>query len=299
MHCFFSSGIVEVELICFLQACKTIGVYQKHLLAFMAANWQQAKSSKGKIYPHKLFNDSKEEYNSFPGSASDLMSIVPLLEHFVEQAIQPTGLIPEQTKSCLLLCRVCSLLMFAKTLANVPDDLVNQLQMHQIHHMKAFVKAYGESACKPKHHFSLHVGLQIRKFRFVLDAFVHERKHRTLKQAFNTMSYVPPQSLALTLVQRVSFDHLQQKKRIEEMWLLGKSMGAQTTSQMRVPFGIISAGDVLTHNNLAVTVLSCCNHDGFFICVRRWSYVRSSSSARWWVATTETELIPAALVSPA
>ena len=287
-----------MELICFLQACKTIGVYQKHLLVFMEANWQKPKMLP-KVYLRRLFNDSKEEYNSFPGSASDLLAIVPLLEHFVEQTIQPTGLIPEQTASCLLLCRVCSLLMFAKTLTYVPDDLVNQLQMNQIQHMKAFVKAYGESQCKPKHHFALHVGIQIRKFRFVLDAFVHERKHRTLKQVFNTIRYLPPSSLALTLTQRVALDHLQHKKRNEVMYLLGKKMGIQTTSQMRVAFGIISVGDVLMHNNLAVTVLSCCHYDGFFISVQRWSYVRSSSSARWWRATIETELIPAALASQA
>lgn len=299
MHCFFAGGIVEVELICFLQACKTVEIYQKHILAFMAANWQQPKVS-NRVYPHRVFSDSKEEYNSFSGSASDLMSIVPLLEHFVEQIMQPAGLIPDQTASFLLLCRVCSLLMCAKTLAFVPDELVDQLQLHQIQHMKAFVKAYGESACKPKHHYALHVGIQIRKFRFVLDAFVHERKHRTLKQVFNAIKYLPAKSLALTLVQRVALNHFNQQKRIENMELLGKVLGVQTTSQMRVAFGVISIGDVLMYNNVAVTVQFCCKHDGFFICVKRWSFVKSSRSARWWRASTiETEMIPAALVLPA
>jgi len=298
MHCFFSGGIVEVELICFLQACKTVGVYQKHLLAFMTASWQQPKVSL-RVWPRRLFSDSKEEYNCFPGSASELMTIVPLLEHFVEQVMQPAGLIPDQTESCLLLCRVCSLLLRAKTLAFVPNELVDQLQLLQIQHMKAFVKAYGEGPCKPKHHYALHVGIQIRKFRFVLDAFVHERKHRTLKQVFNAIRHLPAKSLALTLVQRVALNHFNQRKHIEKMELLGKVLGVQTTSQMRVVFGVISIGDVLMYNDVAVTVQSCCNHDGFFIYVKRWSFVKSSRSAKWWRATIENEMIPAALVSPA
>ena len=148
------------------------------------------------------------------------------------------------------------------------------------------------SFCFARWHPNQKVPVRVRCIRSRTQAsnteagFQHYPLLTAVKLSFDTHSACCPGSFAA-----------QKKERGDvSAW---KKMGIQTTSQMRVAFGIISVGDVLMHNNLAVTVLSCCHYDGFFISVQRWSYVRSSSSARWWRATIETELIPAALASQA
>ncbi len=48
-------------------------------------------------------------------------------------------------------------------------------------HLGLYEIAYGDSAVRPKHHFALHLGPMLRRFPFLLSTFVHERKHRVVK----------------------------------------------------------------------------------------------------------------------
>ena len=45
--------------------------------------------------------------------------------------------------------------------------------------------AYGTEHLRPKHHYMFHVGRQWREDKFVLDCFVHERKHQAIKACAN------------------------------------------------------------------------------------------------------------------
>jgi hypothetical protein len=49
-------------------------------------------------------------------------------------------------------------------------------------HLDLYTIAYGDTAVRPKHHFALHLGPQLRRFGFLLSTFVHERKHRVVKK---------------------------------------------------------------------------------------------------------------------
>jgi hypothetical protein len=312
MHCFWSGGIVEVELVLFLEACKSMKVYQKHVRLFVNARWRQPKASV-RINHSSLFADTKEEFQGFAGSAGALMDILPLLRHFADEIIKPSGHIPKETESFLLLCNVCSLLQQAKALADVPTWLSDELRQAQIDHMKAFLSVYDESKIKPKHHFALHISAQIKKCRFVLDCFVHERKHRTLKQVFNTIKHSQPSSLAQVLLQRVALHWLQHDKSFSDIKLCKKkkicpasvsplfhSLGCLSSDQISLPFGRATAGDVLSYNKTAVTLVLCCEHETvLLLLVKQWKFLRSSSSAQWWTSTSESMWIPALQVSPA
>ena len=60
-------------------------------------------------------------------------------------------------------------------------------------HLQFFARVYGESCVKPKHHFMLHVAVLVNEWSVLLDCYVHERKHKAIKQAasqiYNTESF--------------------------------------------------------------------------------------------------------------
>ena len=51
-----------------------------------------------------------------------------------------------------------------------------------VKHLDLFIQVYGEDAVKPKHHYSLHLPLQLLIFGALLSTLVLERKHRAFKR---------------------------------------------------------------------------------------------------------------------
>ena len=61
------------------------------------------------------------------------------------------------------------------------DHSCKLLETKQRSHHARFAAAYGEASMKPKHHFSLHIPVQLEKMQASLDTKTCERKHRALK----------------------------------------------------------------------------------------------------------------------
>ena len=61
----------------------------------------------------------------------------------------------------------------------VPRDLALALSRH----LELFTAAYTKNEVKPKHHYAMHLPNQIANDGFLLDCFVHERKHQVAKTA--------------------------------------------------------------------------------------------------------------------
>ena len=174
-------GTLESELVCFLADCNDkLGIHQKHLRQFFAAAWK-FPACKDKARLDLLFEDSGEAFHGWRGTASQLLDALPILRHFVIIVVQVTSQLEGQCKSFLLLCDAVDRIVELKR-SNVCSlgqtvELSNKLSEH----LELFVAMYGEECTKPKHHYSVHMPLQFRRDGFVLDAFVAERKHRTLK----------------------------------------------------------------------------------------------------------------------
>ena len=84
MHCFFSNGIVEVELVLLFKACASLGIQQKHIRQFCQADWKHSSDARN---VSSFFSDSNEAFESFKGNASDLMTVLPLLEYFATKVL--------------------------------------------------------------------------------------------------------------------------------------------------------------------------------------------------------------------
>lgn len=83
--------------------------------------------------------------------------------------------IVRELDSLLALLRVSSCVLAMKFDPGIPGSRLIHAQQD---HLKLFDEAYGNSVCRPKRHFSLHLPEQKEKWGKIIDCFVCERKHR-------------------------------------------------------------------------------------------------------------------------
>ena len=134
--------------------------------------------------PSKVFSDARESASSdsFKGMASELLAVLPLVRQFAELFLTSFAQLAKELESFRALCAVMSKLQELKTFDCVTTEQATGLLELQVIHSTRFRAAYGESVARPKHHYALHLSKQIARDRFLLDTFVHERKHRLIKQ---------------------------------------------------------------------------------------------------------------------
>ena len=112
-------------------------------------------------------------------SASDLLTIVPLLDDYMAEVVQPGGQL-DAHRRCFaklrLILELCALGSEQSALR------VNLLEKTIVEHAEAYVALYPECV-KPKFHHALHLPEHIRFVGKLLSCWVTERKHRVVKAA--------------------------------------------------------------------------------------------------------------------
>jgi hypothetical protein len=117
---------------------------------------------------------------SFKASASEILSVLPVLKYFLMHVLQADRIIPREASSFIAMCRVVTYVQQLKhrfseqTLADLKASVYDALRLH--------VHAHGKEYVRPKHHYMLHMHRQCEEDRFLLDCFVHERKHQVAKE---------------------------------------------------------------------------------------------------------------------
>ena len=157
--------------------------------------------------PTKLFTPEAARNNlksrTFSSSASELLTLLPVLGHFFLVVALPEGFcLPEI--NCFLALVDVVLLVFATDRCKVCPDLLDQMVQR---HLTLFMAAYGEELFLPKHHFTTHLGDQLRMFGWLMRCFVHERHHKLLKKY--SKNRVNTKSFELGLVEDVTIVQLQ------------------------------------------------------------------------------------------
>jgi len=181
MHNFLQSGTASVEIHAFLSQCRSeLGVTFENIAALARADWSWPKAQKN----HKLrdiFTPRREQscQDSFKASASETLLAYPLLRYFAETIVLPTSKLDKECDSFLAMCGLLDVLLSAKKGKINTGALDAKLSRH----LAAHKLAYGDQFLKPKHHFAFHNALQLTRDHFMLDCFVHERKHQVLKHA--------------------------------------------------------------------------------------------------------------------
>ena len=117
------------------------------------------------------------------GDASDVLSAVPLLRHFLETVIVPRlnhGL-GREIDSFKALHSAMMCLDFIKASTDYSPATLDRLQALLVEHNCLFKRAYGLDEIKPKHHYSLHIPGQIARDQKYVDCFAAERKQKEAK----------------------------------------------------------------------------------------------------------------------
>ena len=291
MHCFWAGGIVECELVLLLNRSSDLGIQQRHLRLFLEAGWEHSTNVRN---IKSWFADTGEAFAGFRGNASDLMGVLPALEYFVFRVLAGVAELAKETASFAQLCLAARLLKRSKSYRVVPPELISDIKTALSKHQQLFVEAYSESSCLPKHHCSLHLGEQLERDGFLLDTFVHERKHRLIKQTYNCLRLLPD-DVAKTLVTRVCYSQLFQDNHKEKLGLIGvlapcpESLcsyvagldvaAVMVSERVETLTGVIKCNDIVVCNGVAARVISCFGVPGVYTNLLVKSYVKSSSSS--------------------
>ena len=188
MHTYFQSGVANVETHLLLKQLQSRGITWEALSDFMKANikwpsYQQAKNNS----LHQCFNEARKKGSkkTFKAGASEMMSVVPVLNHFLD-------LLPSDVKAALkyelasyhLMAKCVRCYMDAKRGDDVEQvhEFARKWATTESKHQEAFIKAYGVGRILPKHHFRHHLPEQYRRDAMVLDCFPLERSYHTSKQ---------------------------------------------------------------------------------------------------------------------
>lgn len=298
MHCYYSHGVACVELHLLLQALAThLKIGFAHLAAFCASDWRFGKGKRMKSINH-VFSPARESKDSLKMMASEVITVYPLVRHFVEVAIAQTGKIREQIESFRAMCECLDALQDIKMAQQVSESQCSRLQQAQQKHLTLFVACYGLQECKPKHHYALHIPGQVRRQGMLLDCFVLERKHISVKRhatAVETSIGFERSVLARVFAEQIaemplSFLNRLIGKTVESSDLASAcgSVKAFLADSMSCSCAIFHKDDVLFNDNVAMVILACLQADAkFLLLVRPYSFARFHGAGRLWKAAAE------------
>ena len=151
--------------------------------------WHWPKRLEGRSVTGKQAFGGKRSANSkvaktFNASASEALSIYPVLANFLRRHCLPAfhlagaAIAIQHCEAFFALCLVLDLLMHVHD-DNVTPDLLEQIIAI---HANAFLALLGPIACIPKYHFALHLAGFLKKFGYLPNCLVHERKHKLVKR---------------------------------------------------------------------------------------------------------------------
>lgn len=180
MHCLVSGGIAQNEVSLLLSCLQSHGVTWKHLRTFVSSDWHMCSA----LGSHTMLKDcfavpretAFKKESGFKAMASEMLLVCPVLQYFLHKVVGRNKM-PEQIDSFDQLCHVLRLVGHIKLGCAAAGPLADALRSHAL----AFAKAYPEAEFKPKNHYIHHVPGQVRRDAVLLDCFVGERKHGSLK----------------------------------------------------------------------------------------------------------------------
>ena len=227
------------------------------LESYFKADWQfgKAKSHKSRklhtVYKRSAADDEHDKSYIKP-LASEMLSMYPLLRHFAESVLDKFPELNEAIASFRAACDVLDAIMAAKRsrLRSAVDALVAGIERKVQTHMELHVAAYGFQYIKPKHHRMQHIAAQFRRDKRILDAFVIERIHNTLRRLTQNISSTQRYEASL-LAGALNAQLMRLKNKEYGDTLLGKIAPHPMSADVKVAERLmydpkeISAGDLI------------------------------------------------------
>lgn len=195
VHSALQGGVVTCEVEALLVATRTA---RSELQAFLANEaWQYPGRSRQKAkYLHKVFDPRRvgEDPDKVRATCSELLGLYGMLRCFFEVKYAARPEFTHHLESFSLLCKAIDTILAMKFgFIEIEAASVSELQGVLSQHLRRHVALYGEGHVRPKHHWLLDCPPQFLRDRLVLDAFVVERTHLSIKRVAedtkNTRAY--------------------------------------------------------------------------------------------------------------
>ena len=125
------------------------------------------------------FFDGKKPYKEIKPSASECLTLYPILRSFVLEAIPPIHdeSVKLATRSCVRCCAVLDLLQrIGKDEHVTPQDLERAVRQR----LESYQRAFGDNEWTPKFHFCI-LPMLLQRDGLLVSCWVHECKHRMLE----------------------------------------------------------------------------------------------------------------------
>lgn len=173
LHCYCQGGVFVHEVNAFVWRLWEHGFGIDKLDAYLQAFvWPRSMPSALKIC-RTTSNELRDDLN---GSASEFLSLAPVLAHYIVHVVQQRGILAPESASMMAGINVLQLLQCAFTgnvsAGELKDAIVNHLTLQQA--------AYQFELWQPKSHHVLHLPAMLDKFGVLLSTFVEERKHKII-----------------------------------------------------------------------------------------------------------------------
>lgn len=182
MHAIFVHGVFNTVMYLFLEGIIADGGKNVYDIVYdYLALWRWprriASSNLKDVFGKKrAFNSRRAQ--SIKCTASEGLSLYPVLAYFVQAVLQPSGRCPDMCKAYLLLADVIDML------TAVPRGTVTPARLRR--RVRAFLQgceAAGWRSCMhPKFHWLVHLPRHLEQHGTLMTCWVHERKHRMVKR---------------------------------------------------------------------------------------------------------------------
>jgi hypothetical protein len=172
MHVFESGGITELEIALLVESLAVSQKYSnKQVADYCNAGWIGHKPGHSKAAVHVAIRD-----NSLKGMASDVLTVLPILLHFVCSCLQDWD--NDKVESFKALFSVTAQLQRIKFSGNCSAAETGKLADLIAKHCELFQKGYGSHMVRYKHHMAFHLPDQYLRDGCYMDCFPMERHHR-------------------------------------------------------------------------------------------------------------------------
>ena len=186
MHALVSNGIYDKAVYLLLEKLHLWDMVNEYL-----QKWTLPKHLKGFKTESILIKSRVEKHRKathLSATASEVLTLQPLLTHFIRQVLQPSGSEPDACKTMLAMGHLLDLLQAANFSQCVTGHMI-QDAVHDI--LKHWVQAGWAKSMVKKHHWLLHLGQEYDRHGLSLNSFALERKHKNAKRFGATVYNLP------------------------------------------------------------------------------------------------------------
>lgn len=277
----------------------------------LTAKWDRpfrlksSMSTENSVRVSTLLNTKKVSAGGYKGSASELLTLLPQLEHLAhtlrdQPSLQHLG---PQFDSFFAACEVGRAYMTMKrrqggaVTENMKQNMIDALSDHLV----KFCLAYGEESTTPKNHLSFHIGAHAAALQLLVDCWATERKNQDFKELANNgrlgrLKGLERSALSRLLnIQRCYMidhpnlfeDHLGPSFECPE---LQASLGATSVRISKsLHMGLVQCGvdDVLVtaDKSYALQVVLCLSVDGVVtLLVKKWDFHHARGNSLFFCA---------------